>query len=147
MTDNGNSVVEDDGVFRVEDLVLDLPAVVGAFRQRLHDAGLPVTPSQTQEYARSLVLTTPFSRPRLYWPTGSVSGISGNVDTNEFKGTLAELIAFTKAAPAKPDAGSPSAPSDDGGAPQPPTAGAAAGGSVMGDGVRATPELGAATCP
>jgi uncharacterized protein with von Willebrand factor type A (vWA) domain len=72
LTDNGNSVVEDDGVFRVEELQLDLPAVVGAFSQRLHDAGMPVTPSQTQQYARSLVLTKPVSRRRLYWTTRAV---------------------------------------------------------------------------
>ena len=55
VTDNGNSVVEDDGVFRVEDLDLDLPAVVGAFSQRLHDAGdAGHARAQTQQYARSL---------------------------------------------------------------------------------------------
>ena len=72
MTDNGNALMEDDGVFRVEDLHLDLPAVVGAFSQRLHDAGMPVTPSQTQQYARSLVLTKPVSRRRLYWTTRAI---------------------------------------------------------------------------
>jgi uncharacterized protein with von Willebrand factor type A (vWA) domain len=72
VADNGTSVAPDDGVFRVEDLVLDLPAVVGAFSQRLHDAGMPVTPSQTQQYARSLGLTKPVSRRRLYWTTRAV---------------------------------------------------------------------------
>jgi uncharacterized protein with von Willebrand factor type A (vWA) domain len=72
VADNGTSVAPDDGVFRVEDLVLDLPAVVGAFSQRLHEAGMPVTPSQTQQYARSLGLTKPVSRRRLYWTTRAV---------------------------------------------------------------------------
>lgn len=72
MADNGTSVGSDDGVFRVEDLVLDLPAVVGAFSQRLHEAGMPVTPTQTQQYARSLGLTKPVSRRRLYWTTRAV---------------------------------------------------------------------------
>jgi uncharacterized protein with von Willebrand factor type A (vWA) domain len=72
VADNGTSVEHDDGVFRVEDLVLDLPAVVGAFSQRLHEAGMPVTPSQTQQYARSLGLTKPVSRRRLYWTTRAV---------------------------------------------------------------------------
>jgi uncharacterized protein with von Willebrand factor type A (vWA) domain len=72
VADNGASVEQDDGVFRVEDLVLDLPAVVGAFSQRLHEAGMPVTPSQTQQYARALGLTKPVSRRRLYWTTRAV---------------------------------------------------------------------------
>ncbi|MDX6721422.1 MAG: uncharacterized protein QOJ63_3676 [Solirubrobacteraceae bacterium] len=72
MADNGASVEQDDGVFGIEDLVLDLPAVVGAFSQRLHDAGMPVTPSQTQQYARALGLTKPVSRRRLYWTTRAV---------------------------------------------------------------------------
>ena len=60
------------GVFGIEDLTLDLPAVVGAFSQRLHDAGMPVTPSQTQQYAHSLALTKPESRRRLYWATRAI---------------------------------------------------------------------------
>jgi uncharacterized protein with von Willebrand factor type A (vWA) domain len=72
VADNGATVEHDDGVFRVEDLVLDLPAVVGAFSQRLHEAGMPVTPSQTQQYARALGLTKPVSRRRLYWTTRAV---------------------------------------------------------------------------
>jgi lysozyme len=42
--------------------------------------------------------------------TGSVSGISGNVDVDQFKGTLADLMAFADAQPTQPtspaDAGS-----------------------------------------
>lgn len=73
MAENGKSVVEeDDGAFGIEDIDLDLPAVVGAFSQRLHEAGMPVTPSQTQQYARSLGLTKPVSRRRLYWATRAI---------------------------------------------------------------------------
>ncbi len=91
MTDNGNPVVEDDGVFGIEDLVLDLPAVVGAFSQRLHDAGMPVTPSQTQQYARSLVLTKPVSRRRLYWTTRAVF-VTGFIQLPTFDRVFREVF-------------------------------------------------------
>jgi uncharacterized protein with von Willebrand factor type A (vWA) domain len=91
VTDNGNSVVEDDGVFRIEDLVLDLPAIVGAFSQRLHDAGMPVTPSQTQQYARSLVLTKPVSRRRLYWTTRAVF-VTGFIQLPTFDRVFREVF-------------------------------------------------------
>ncbi len=94
MTDNGNSVVEDDGVFRVEDLHLDLPAVVGAFSQRLHDAGMPVTPSQTQQYARSLVLTKPVSRRRLYWTTRAIF-VTGFIQLPTFERVFREVFGTT----------------------------------------------------
>ena len=91
MTDNGSSVAEDDGVFAVEDLHLDLPAVVGAFSQRLHDAGMPVTPSQTQQYARSLVLTKPVSRRRLYWTTRAVF-VTGFIQLPTFERVFREVF-------------------------------------------------------
>jgi uncharacterized protein with von Willebrand factor type A (vWA) domain len=91
LTDNGNAVAEDDGVFRVEDLHLDLPAVVGAFSQRLHDAGMPVTPSQTQQYARSLVLTKPVSRRRLYWTTRAVF-VTGFIQLPTFDRVFREVF-------------------------------------------------------
>jgi uncharacterized protein with von Willebrand factor type A (vWA) domain len=90
LTDNGN-VVEDDGVFRIEDLHLDLPAVVGAFSQRLHDAGMPVTPSQTQQYANSLVLTKPVSRRRLYWTTRAVF-VTGFIQLPTFDRVFREVF-------------------------------------------------------
>ena len=91
MTDNGNVVAEDDGAFRVEDLHLDLPAVVGAFSQRLHDAGMPVTPSQTQQYARSLVLTKPVSRRRLYWTTRAIF-VTGFIQLPTFDRVFREVF-------------------------------------------------------
>ncbi len=71
----------DDGVFRlaseqrdfrVETLQLDLPAVAGAFSQRLHEEGVPVTPVQSANYATALTLVKPESRRRLYWTTRSI---------------------------------------------------------------------------
>jgi uncharacterized protein with von Willebrand factor type A (vWA) domain len=92
VTDNGGAVAEDDDfVFGIEDLTLDLPAVVGAFSQRLHDAGMPVTPSQTQQYARSLVLTKPVSRRRLYWTTRAVF-VTGFIQLPTFDRVFREVF-------------------------------------------------------
>lgn len=55
-----------------EDMLLDLPAIASAFSRRLRDAGMPVTPSQSEQYARSLDLTRPASRHALYWTTRAV---------------------------------------------------------------------------
>ena len=57
---------------RVETINLDLPALVGAFSQRLHDAGLPVTPARSADMARALDLTRPVTRRRLYWTLRSI---------------------------------------------------------------------------
>lgn len=59
-------------VHALEDLLLDLPAVVAAFSQRLHEAGMPVSPARAEQYARSLGLTQPVARRELYWTTRSV---------------------------------------------------------------------------
>jgi hypothetical protein len=56
----------------VETIHLDLPAVAGAFTQRLHDAGLPVTPARSADLARALALVRPVSRRRLYWTARAV---------------------------------------------------------------------------
>jgi uncharacterized protein with von Willebrand factor type A (vWA) domain len=53
-------------------VVLDLPAVAGAFSRRLRDVGLPVTPARSAELGRALDLVRPVSRRRLYWTARSV---------------------------------------------------------------------------
>ena len=58
--------------FKVVDFEVDLPGLASAFSQRLHEAGVPVTPSQTEQYARALKLTKPVSRRRLYCATRAV---------------------------------------------------------------------------
>jgi uncharacterized protein with von Willebrand factor type A (vWA) domain len=62
----------DDGVFGLETMQLDLPAVVGAFSQRLHDGGVSVTPAQSGQYMRALQLTRPGSRRQLYFTTRAI---------------------------------------------------------------------------
>jgi uncharacterized protein with von Willebrand factor type A (vWA) domain len=58
--------------FGVETVVLDLPPLVSAFSRRLHDAGVPVTPSRAADLARALTLTRPVARRRLYWTARAV---------------------------------------------------------------------------
>jgi uncharacterized protein with von Willebrand factor type A (vWA) domain len=61
-----------DGVFRLETMQLDLPAVAGAFSQRLHDGGVSVTPAQSGQYVGALQLTQPQSRRQLYFTTRAI---------------------------------------------------------------------------
>jgi uncharacterized protein with von Willebrand factor type A (vWA) domain len=51
---------------------LDLPAVVGAFTRRLHEAGVPVTAERTARFAQALTLVKPVARRRLYWTARAV---------------------------------------------------------------------------
>jgi uncharacterized protein with von Willebrand factor type A (vWA) domain len=60
------------GVFGVETIQLDLPPLAGALSRRLHEAGVPVTPARTAEFARALALVRPISRRRLYWTARAV---------------------------------------------------------------------------
>jgi uncharacterized protein with von Willebrand factor type A (vWA) domain len=58
--------------FGVETVEIDLPALVSALNRRLHERGLPVTPSRSADFARALTLVRPVSRRRLYWTARSV---------------------------------------------------------------------------
>jgi len=69
MAEKGNGTVPD---FAVVDFDVDLPGLASAFSQRLHEAGVPVTPSQTEQYTRALKLTKPVSRRRLYCTTRAI---------------------------------------------------------------------------
>ena len=51
---------------------LDLPALAGALSRRLHDAGVPMTPERSADFARALTLVAPTTRRRLYWTARSV---------------------------------------------------------------------------
>ena len=63
MADAGGS----ERAFGVETLHLDLPPLAAALGQRLREAGVPVTPERSAEFARALTLVRPQSRRRLYW--------------------------------------------------------------------------------
>jgi len=91
MADDDNAAASHDGVFRVEEIDLDLPALVGAFSQRLHAAGVPVTPTQSEQYARSLRLTKPESRRQLYFTTRAIF-VTGFQQVAAFNRVFAEVF-------------------------------------------------------
>jgi uncharacterized protein with von Willebrand factor type A (vWA) domain len=64
--------VTDAREFGVETVHLDLPALAGAFGQRLQAAGLPITPRRLADLARALTLVRPVTRRRLYWTARAV---------------------------------------------------------------------------
>ena len=68
MTDAGGPTTP----FGVETIDLDLPPLVGALSRRLHEAGVPVTPGRSAEFARALTLVRPITRRRLYWTARAV---------------------------------------------------------------------------
>jgi uncharacterized protein len=51
----------------VETIHLDLAPLAGALGTRLRDAGVPVTPERSADFARALRLVRPQGRRRLYW--------------------------------------------------------------------------------
>jgi uncharacterized protein with von Willebrand factor type A (vWA) domain len=62
----------DAPAFGVQTVHLDLPALAGAFGQRLRAAGVPMTPGRVADLARALALVRPVSRRRLYWTARAV---------------------------------------------------------------------------
>ena len=52
--------------FKVVPFEVALPGLASGFSQRLHAAGVPVTPWKSEQFSRSLLLTKPVSRRRLY---------------------------------------------------------------------------------
>jgi uncharacterized protein with von Willebrand factor type A (vWA) domain len=69
--------------FEVETIDLDLPPIVGALSRRLHDAGLPITPGRSVDFARALTLVRPIARRRLYWTARAVF-VSDPAQVNAF---------------------------------------------------------------
>jgi hypothetical protein len=88
----GNGEVID---FRVVDFDVELPGLASAFSQRLHEAGVPVTPSQTEQYARALKLTKPVSRRRLYCTTRAVF-VTGFQQVAAFNRVFAQVFGSRK---------------------------------------------------
>ncbi len=81
----------DSPVFRVRTIHLDLPAVAGAFSQRLHRAGLPMTAERAASFAHSLTLVRPVSRRRLYWTARAVF-VSDRAQLKAFDAVFAEVF-------------------------------------------------------
>jgi uncharacterized protein with von Willebrand factor type A (vWA) domain len=69
------AMIEDDRrdvAADLETIDLDVAAVAAALSQRLHAAGVPVTPERTVNLARALTLIGPASRRQLYWTARAV---------------------------------------------------------------------------
>ena len=64
--------VPDGRAFTVQTIDLDLPALVGAFSRRLHEAGVPVSAERATRFAHSLSLVAPVARRSLYWTARAV---------------------------------------------------------------------------
>jgi uncharacterized protein with von Willebrand factor type A (vWA) domain len=92
VADDGNGVVPD---FKVVDFDVDLPGLASGFSQRLHSAGVPVTPSQTEQYTRALRLTKPVSRRRLYCTTRAIF-VTGFQQVPAFNRVFAEVFGTRK---------------------------------------------------
>ncbi len=94
MAEKDNGAVPD---FAVVDFEVDLPALASAFSQRLHEAGVPVTPSQTEQYTRALKLTKPVSRRRLYCTTRAIF-VTGFQQLSAFNRVFSEVFGGRKKA-------------------------------------------------
>ncbi len=107
------------GTFAVETIELDLPALAGALSRRLHDAGVPVTPERSAEFARALALVRPVARRRLYWTARAVF-VTDPAQVTPFDAVFASVFgARDEAEPFVPDdAATVAAPADDRPAPE-----------------------------
>jgi uncharacterized protein with von Willebrand factor type A (vWA) domain len=120
---------------------VDLAAVVGAFGQLLHAAGVPVSPERSGRWAAAITLARPATLDDLYW-AGRVTLLTGRDDIEVYDRVFAQVfggladvaegrgqgpsIAAAPPRPASPSwrpAGRPPTPgADDGGTPPPRTA-------------------------
>jgi uncharacterized protein with von Willebrand factor type A (vWA) domain len=88
MAGGENSEIVD---FRVVPFDLPLPDLAAAFSQRLHAAGVPVTPMMSEQFARALTLTKPVSRRRLYCVARAIF-VTGFQQVATFNRVFAEVF-------------------------------------------------------
>jgi uncharacterized protein with von Willebrand factor type A (vWA) domain len=86
--------------FKVVPFELELPELAAAFSQRLHAAGVPVTPGMSEQFAHALRLTKPVSRRRLYCVARAIF-VTGFQQVSTFNRVFAEV--FGKGAKRNPD--------------------------------------------
>jgi uncharacterized protein len=77
--------------FTVSTEHLDLPALVGAFGRRLHDAGVPITAEREARFAEALALVPPVARRRLYW-TARATLLSDATQARAFDAVFTEVF-------------------------------------------------------
>jgi len=104
----------EQSVFRVETIELDLPALAGAFGDRLRTAGLPVSVDLASRFAHALALVRPVSRRRLYWTARAVF-VSDRSQVKAFDAVFRAVFGSQPAAPGPTveDARTAPAPADD----------------------------------
>jgi uncharacterized protein len=85
----------DTAAFRVETIHLDLPAVAGAFSQRLHQAGVPMTAERAARFAQALTLVEPITRRRLYWTARAVF-VSDSAQVTAFDSVFWSVFGTTR---------------------------------------------------
>ncbi len=100
--------------FGVETIHLDLPPLAGTLGQRLREAGVPVTPERSADFARALTLVRPESRGRLYWTARSMF-VSDRAHAAAFDAVFAATFGGGAAAesPRPDDAPTTAAPPDE----------------------------------
>jgi len=98
MSAGGNSTDVPD--FKVVPFELPLPELAASFSQRLHAAGVPVTPGMSEAFARALKLTAPVSRRRLYCVARAIF-VTGFQQVATFNRVFAEV--FGKGAKPNPN--------------------------------------------
>ena len=109
MTDAGASGT----TFGVETIHLDLPPLVAALSARLHEAGLPMTPARSADFARALALVRPISRRRLYWTARAVL-VSDPAQVKAFDAVFFSIFGDEREEPFQPDdAQTVATPADD----------------------------------
>jgi uncharacterized protein with von Willebrand factor type A (vWA) domain len=86
----------------VETIQLDLPALAGAFGQRLQRAGVPTTAERAARFAQALTLVRPISRRRLYWTARAVF-VSDNSQLRAFNAAFAAVFGSRADRPESPD--------------------------------------------
>ncbi len=106
----------------------DLAAITAAFGHRLHEAGVPVTPERSAQFARSIAIADPMDLPTLYW-LGRITLLTDRTQVDRydevfrliFRGEF-DLV----------DAPNPPAPDEQVAEPAPPGEDRAPGGSASG---------------
>jgi uncharacterized protein with von Willebrand factor type A (vWA) domain len=71
--------------------VVDLAAVVAAFGQRLHAAGVPITPERSARFAQAITLVAPTRLRELYW-TGRTTLLSGHEQQDLYDAVFGEVF-------------------------------------------------------
>jgi uncharacterized protein with von Willebrand factor type A (vWA) domain len=83
-------------------LELDLAALAGAMGQRLHDAGMSVTPDQSQQYVMSLQLVRPSTLRKLYFTSRSIF-VTDADEVATFDRVFAQVFGATGSRPGADD--------------------------------------------